>query len=341
MNTVFIIGNGFDINLEMKTKFCEFLEYYQTVESLSPLIRELKKDISKDIDNWSDLELALGRYTVKLKSTEEFDEVYEDITDKLAQYLQKIEGDFDYGKNNGKKLYDYLAFPENSLPLSEKIDLGNYKDNWKTYQWNISIITFNYTMSCEKLLEFKDKTIPINKHNTNHLIVLNKIQHIHGFIDNSLDNRMIMGVNDVSQISNKSFRDNQDVIDAIVKDSCNKAHKNMVEFRCENLIRNAQLICIFGSSIGDTDNMWWELIGNQLISGCKLIIFYKGKDYPKRKDYKKPREERILKDLFLNKTKLTEEQKKGATKSIYIAVNSKMFDLAYEGVTKDEELITT
>lgn len=335
MNTVFIIGNGFDINLGMKTRFLDFLEYYLNVETTSDLIKELKKDISKDIENWSDLELALGRYTAKLHSTREFDEVFEDILDNLARYLQKVEGDFDYSKKDEKKLLDYLAFPENSLPPSEKIDLENYKNKWGSAQWNVSIITFNYTRSCEALLEFNENNT-INKHHTHYFVVLQNILHIHGFVDQ----RMIMGVNDISQISNTDFYDNLDVLEALVKNSCNKAHKQLIETRCENIIKNAQLICIFGSSIGDTDDMWWELIGDQLKTGCKLIIFYRGKDYPLRKDYKKLRDERRLKEIFLNKTKLSEEQKKGVAQSIYIVVNSKMFDLSYENIMKEEMFVT-
>lgn len=341
MNTVFLIGNGFDINLGMNTRYKDFYKYYKRQSSSSVLIDLLKIDISENIDDWSDLELALGRYTEKLKSTKEFDDIFEDILDNLAEYLQKVESQYNYSNKDGKKLVEYLTSPENSLPLSEKIELNKYKNSFNSSQRNISIITFNYTMACEKLLDFKGTSATINKHDNVHPVVLQEILHIHGFIDNTVDNRMIMGVNDVSQISNKSFHDNSDVLEALVKSRCNKAHKQLIESRCEGLIMNAQLICIFGSSIGDTDNRWWELVGDQLKTGCKLIIFYKGNDYPIRREYKKLRDERKLKESFLNKTKLTEEQKKGVTNSIYIAINSDMFNIAYENMIKEEILIAT
>ena len=153
MNTVFIIGNGFDINLEMKTKFCDFLEHYLTVKSHSVLIDNFKKDISNDIVNWSNLELTIGRYTAKLQTIKEFEEVYEDIKDRLADYLQNIESTFNYENKHRDKLLNYFAFPEKLLPPADEIAFDQYRNNWKTFQWNINIITLNYTMSLEKLIE--------------------------------------------------------------------------------------------------------------------------------------------------------------------------------------------
>lgn len=98
INIVFFIGNGFDINLGMRTRYSDFYEYYKNIESKSSIVKELKEEIARGIINWSDLELAFGKYTIKLKDLDEFDEVYEDIVDNLADYLTKEENETDLKK---------------------------------------------------------------------------------------------------------------------------------------------------------------------------------------------------------------------------------------------------
>lgn len=41
---------------------------------------------------------------------------------------------------------------------------------------------------------------------------------------------------------------------------------------CEDLIRNANLIILYGVSLGETDNRWWKLIGEQLKTRKNLSI---------------------------------------------------------------------
>ena len=322
MKILFMIGNGFDLNLGMKTEYSDYYEYYKAINSQSKTINKLKEDISNNMKNWSDLELKLGKYTENIKSVEEFDEVFEDIGDKLAGYLQQEENSFDFSKVDREKLLKCLANPEHLLLKADRDKINVIRNSWKSAQWNVNIITFNYTQSIEKSLGEKYRKIKIGTHhNTN--IVLEGVEHIHGYANN----RMVMGVNDVSQIRNKSFHKNRDIIEALVKPMCNQAQKHTIDGLCKQQINSANLICIFGSSIGETDNMWWELIGNQLKRDCSIIIYDKGEEIALRRAYKKGRREREIKDFFIKKTKLTEEEKKKALNNIYIGINTDMFNI--------------
>jgi hypothetical protein len=324
MNILFFIGNGFDINLGMETRYRDFYKYYVSQLSSSGLIQNLKDEIANNIENWSDLELAIGKHTSNLETTEEFTEVFEDIEDKLADYLREVEDKFDFNKLDSKKIYSYIAFPEKSLPTADRDKLSEFKNKWQNVQWKIYLITFNYTQSLEKLLKYNDKQIQINDFiSNNHPMVLYKIEHIHGYIDD----RMVMGVNDISQISNSDFHNNQEVLESLVKSDCNQAQKHKVDDWCKNQISNADLICIFGSSIGDTDNLWWELIGERLKHDCRLIIFEKGEAIPPRRPQKGRIAERNKKKYFLDRTKLTDEEKKSADNKIFIGVNTDMFNI--------------
>ena len=323
MNILYFIGNGFDLNLGMKTRYSDFYDYYLAINSNSNSVNNLKSNISKTIENWSDLELELGKYTEKIETIEEFDEVFEDIVERLADYLQQVESTFDLSKIDKKKLFDFFTFPENSLLKADTDILHAFKDNWKSSQWNVNVITLNYTTSIEKLIEDKMKGVQIGTHHNVYPIVLQGIEHIHGYTDK----RMIMGVNDISQIANTSFHGNQDILEAIVKKDCNQAQKHTIDNICKQHILSANLICIFGSSIGQTDNLWWDLIGNQLKDNCNLIIFDKREKISARMGHLVARRERALRKSFLERIKLTEEEKENISSKIFIAINSDMFNL--------------
>lgn len=187
---------------------------------------------------------------------------------------------------------------------------------------DINIISFNYTQTIEKILGVKSLNNKIDTHE-NKLTILHSLEHIHGYIND----RMVMGVNDTLQIKNKSFRENQDVIEAFVKTKCNQVQKHAVDNLCKQQINKANLICIFGSSIGKTDNLWWQLIGEQVKRGSKLIIFDICKEIPPRKAYLKSRIERKKRDTFLELLKLNETEKEKVEKNIFFGLNTGMFDI--------------
>lgn len=108
MQILYIIGNGFDLNLDLKTSYGDFYKYYKGVSSSNNNVNKLKENISKNLKNWADLELELGSYTEQLNSIEEYDDIALDIGENLANFLcleeqkiTKVEVDF-------QKFFDYL-----------------------------------------------------------------------------------------------------------------------------------------------------------------------------------------------------------------------------------------
>ena len=59
MNVTYLIGNGFDLGLGLKTRFSDFLPIYISEKSKDEDILEFQEDIAKSIDDWSDFELQL------------------------------------------------------------------------------------------------------------------------------------------------------------------------------------------------------------------------------------------------------------------------------------------
>ncbi|MFT4644463.1 MAG: hypothetical protein ACI8ZX_000866 [Planctomycetota bacterium] len=321
MNIVFVIGNGFDINLSLNTRYSDFYEVYKNTASKNDSIKKLKKNISKSIENWSDLELALGQYTNEIKTKGEFIDVFEDIGDNLADYLLKEESKLDISNIDQEKLFKYLSYPENYLTKAQKDKITLFRETWHNMHWHINVITLNYTNSFETIIKKPINELKIGDHH-NAYIYYQGIQHLHGY----MDNRMVLGVNDISQIKNESFHNMDEVLDAFVKNNCNIAMQHDIDKICSENIYRANLICIFGSSIGETDKLWWENIGTSLLGNCSLIIFEKRELIPDRRSYKKKEFREDIKNSFLNKTSLNEEQKKEVFDKIFVGINTKLFD---------------
>jgi hypothetical protein len=330
MEILYIIGNGFDLNLDLKTSYNDFYQYYKTVKVDNLNVQKLKNNISQTYESWADLELALGNYTQHLEKIEELDDILLDIGEELSRYLHLEEGKLENYEINKGKFFDYLCFPENLFLPADKESLLAIKSKWKNHQWNLNIFTFNYTNVIEKIFGDNQKNVLLAHHDNNTQILLGEIKHIHGY----LDNNMVIGVNDISQIKNESFHKSRDVLESIVKSECNRANRSNIDRQLTNRINTANLICIFGSSIGETDNKWWELIGERLKSDCHLIIFTKGAEIPPRIRHMQARAERTIRDFFLSKTNLTEKGMETVEEKIFIGLNSGMFDEIIDKIEK-------
>lgn len=322
MQTLFIIGNGFDMNLGMKTSYNDFYKYYLDITPEHELVQKLKSELKDDYDSWADLEIAFGNFTKHLKNLKEFDTVFDDIGNNLAEYLKSEQDKFEASKVKKDLFFKYLHSPEDSLTQADINELKSFKNRWKSHQWTFNIITLNYTYTIENIIETPVKDIPIGN-NGNVSSILRSIHHIHGFIDN----RMVLGVNDESQVSNKELIRDKDILESIIKENANKAAKHTIENACINLVNNANLICIFGSSIGDTDKNWWSLIGERLKHGTKVIIFTKGEEINLRAAYKTSRTERAVRERFLSKTDLNESEREQFGNNVYVGINTDMFSI--------------
>lgn len=322
MQTLYIIGNGFDLNLGMKTSYYDFYKYYVTIDSKNELIQKLKDELNGNYESWADLEIAFGNFTEHIKTIEEFDDVFDDLSENLSAYLKLEQNAFNHSLVKKELFFKYLHSPEESLPQADINELKHYKAKWVSHQWLFSIITFNYTYTIENIIDAPIKEIPIGS-NANVSSLLKSVRHIHGFFDE----RMVVGVNDESQIRNKELLKYRDISDALIKPYANKSAKHTIEDACTKLVNEADLICIFGSSIGDTDKNWWKLIGERIKHGIKVIIFTKGEELSGRIPHKRARRERSERERFLAKTALSESEKEEFGENIFIGINTNMFSI--------------
>lgn len=160
---ILIVGNGFDLNLGLKTSYCDFLNSEQF-----QLLLYNDNDLALHLSgrhkeaNWIDIEIELKRYSAN-EQTHAFEVEYYALCAALMEYLTSLQY---------KMLDDSKAFE-----LLEK-----YKNE------NFLILDFNYTKTTQILLEMMNFSLS----NINDRIV-----KIHG---SAKTKNIIFGVEDGARI---------------------------------------------------------------------------------------------------------------------------------------------
>lgn len=323
MKIVYLIGNGFDLNLGLRTSYSDFYRYYLNTISDDYHINQLKKHLEHDEDNekkgrfqyWSDLEIAMGEYTKNFGSLEVMEKVYNDLNDNLRNYIQHIEqiGITNFS-NKAKLIYDF-AHPEKYLRDSLKEDFTSHIQKHANESFHTHVISFNYTKTIETILNIKGN-ISIGRNNTLYPII-----HIHGLSDDP-----IIGLNNKEQIKNEFLRENEDVQDFLLKPNINKALGHLKDKEAINLIKSASVICLFGVSLGETDKIWWETVGERIKGDCRVFYFvHNPEEFVRAKLITRIRKK--YKNFLLSKTKLNEDEWSNVYDKIYVVLNSDMFKL--------------
>ena len=121
-----MLGNGFDINIGMETRYCNFYAYYLNQASSNNIIKAFKNNIQENIEDWADLELKLGEY-LELLQEDEAILIYNDLIKNLQIYIQSEEEKYSYDIDSNLIRKDLIS-PENYLRY---VDSQFIKSNWK------------------------------------------------------------------------------------------------------------------------------------------------------------------------------------------------------------------
>lgn len=279
MNITFLIGNGFDINLDLKTRYTNFYPYYLEKYPEEMIAKFISQD--KNYENWADLELGLGdmlEFISKDKS-EEFLDSKGVLEECLTEYLKNQNVLFEI--RNLEKATE--KFKKNIINFSDEFndeEKEKYKSTISTYrnEINFSFITFNYTDALDRIIEECQKDTNVigyfkdSNSDTRQMKILKPL-HIHG----RLDEGMVLGVNDESQISNESLKSDNDFKDYFIKQNVLKESGNLNIEKAKKIIDNSNYVCLFGLSIGDTDSLWWKYLLEWLQKNLnnRLVIYFK------------------------------------------------------------------
>ncbi|WP_417551802.1 AbiH family protein [Marinomonas fungiae] len=168
MSHVLIIGNGFDLNLGLKTSYKDFISsefFTRNLEDSSlPLFKHLE-DINKT--NWIDIEKELVNYSKSEVETYAFLSEYKKLCEELKSYIKSIELN-DVDKNS------------HAYRLLENIKGKQFL-----------ILNFNYTDSVEVILN----SLGVPQYRIDESII-----HVHGSVK---EDDIIFGVDDDARINNE------------------------------------------------------------------------------------------------------------------------------------------
>ena len=214
MNITFLLGNGFDRALGLRTSYSHFYEEYCGVKSGVELIDKFRKTIDDDIKKedgqeeklWSDAELGLAKVTANY-SLADFVTCCEDIHDRLTEYLEQQDGKFPQTDEQFEEIVRLLSshiieFQQDLMPTEQKLFV-KIRDDDKLNDTLINVITLNYTSTCDKIHKALSKKT-LASWNTNRgvkSIKMGRLVHSHGYIDNF----PILGVCNSDLIEKKEY----------------------------------------------------------------------------------------------------------------------------------------
>lgn len=246
--SVLIVGNGFDINLGLRTSYSDYLksDLFNNLCEINSLAKSLK--FKNKIYNWIDVEkelynLSHGMFYLRgnilkprverQKSIISFESNYRQICESLREYL--CEEDVAAIKNLDSK----MAFKI----LKEALNNDSY------------ILTFNYTGTIERICEHWFRNIELN------------INHIHGSLSSQ---GFVFGVEDSAELSREHV--------FLYKSYNEKQNINGLT----SIFENADSFTFFGYSLGETDHSYFrDFFKSQTKFGCKVknfTFYYYGKD---------------------------------------------------------------
>lgn len=321
MKIVYLIGNGFDLRLGFKTSYPDFLDFYkmgQATEKVEPWKKLFFERLEEKGENWSDLELALGEFTADFEESEAgvqtFRAFYFDLQRNLTYYL-KEQGEVSnvsYGELS--KFIDDLCRPWIHLRSNKQRQRLLKPSIVESSTYTIEIISFNYTNYFEEVRNLAAS------HSSR--IAEASIHYIHRRLK---DRGILFGLDSVVQIANEYFRKHLRIREWLVKPYCSKevCEDEAMEV-CEEKIKEADLICIFGSSMGVTDKTWWQLIGEQVEAGTPLIRFIYDKEANNEFDQLINEEEELHRQETLEALCISAPEETYRDR-IFVPINSEMF----------------
>lgn len=255
MNVTLILGNGFDLNMGLPTSYSDFYKYYLQVDSPKST-NLIKQEIGEKPQTWADLEKSLGEISKKyLHDSDAYIEAFENVRDELALYLKEV---------NRYEITNLETFA--ACFLRDVLEVDRFLDNKPKREYRfflegvdslneieMTVVNFNYTSTVEKMMAVqKTAELPPKK------IIFNDVIHIH----HELSTGILMGVNDTSQIANKDFGELFDVQSMMVKPFINDSFAAGNDHKAYSAMMTADVIILFGTSFGETDNLWWEHLKN-------------------------------------------------------------------------------
>lgn len=263
MQLTFILGNGFDRAIGMKTSYWDFYQWYKDQPNESDDVALMKREINEYLKTeegtWADFEIALGQFTSVISDKERFIEVFQHGRSALIRYLReeyerKIEENSDFLKSAAYCLLERSQAVTDDLPEDRKQFFWVTKDEKTIF----NCITFNYTPVLRDGYQEMNsmKSIFNNSATWYDRYELGRMLNVHG----QLDDFPILGVDNPAQIANLNFRNDPDILQLMVKGEIDRKLGHNWRNQAQEIIEISDKIYVYGASLGDTDEFWWRTL---------------------------------------------------------------------------------
>ena len=279
MNITFFIGNGFDINLGLKTRYSDFYGYFVKNASTDNMVRKWLEEDSQNIFLWSDLESALGQKMEKVNNDtlDKFNNDKIELDRLLLYYLEGEQQQLSFEDKEGiaTEMERSLQGYTDNLSEADEASIKSTCDKFKSEKVKYCFVCFNYTATLDQIIDITKALKPaITTHASGGVTVkdaIGNLVHIHG----RLNEGMILGVNDKNQINNEELANDDNLLDAFIKERANEFIGQRRVDHVKDALKQSHIVCIFGMSVGKTDKMWWIEIINWLKANesNRVIIF--------------------------------------------------------------------
>lgn len=270
VNITYMIGNGFDIALGLKTRYSDFMKHYCGLDkNSSPVLARFQDVIRKDnCDFWSCAEEAFGKMDWSgfdsVNTVKTFYECVLDFQNEFEIYL----------KNQWKRfvLPEGKEGTEIARQLFEKmlhIDsfMGDrFAQEFRQFVLHNGIcfrfIVFNYTDVIEQMwaaltMRQNDGTRAFDIVYDNKRMSVNVVSpcFVHGVFSRS---KYLFGVDNANQVKDKVVREACENTGTLIKPYMDADSGLGYDERAKALIESSDMIVTFGLSFGMSDLVWWE-----------------------------------------------------------------------------------
>ncbi|MDR1244644.1 MAG: bacteriophage abortive infection AbiH family protein [Endomicrobium sp.] len=272
---LYIIGNGFDLHHELKTKYSDFREYLQRHNS--NLLYLLDTSFSADL--WSDFEKNLAELNIREVFADNYDLLPDENSDRdgekysFIDKMEQIKEDLTVGLRNAMR--DWI------LDLQDSKNIDDFLLNLDE---NAIFLTFNYSDTLERLYQINSNQITYI-HNKAERLEINNVRpkERHLITDNS---NIIIG-HAVKNLIFEMPKTNQKGYNSYSYEEGYEAiksydnYKNTEQIIKENApffnsLNNIEKIVIIGHSLSDIDMPYFEEISKNTINSNEYRITYYG-----------------------------------------------------------------
>ncbi len=267
----------------------------------------------------------MGKYLKNITKKEDAILIHKDLLEHLQTYICSEDSRYIAPKDSSKQILAELFYPIKSLRFNQrrKIENGILKTNQNR---DLYIISFNYTETLERLIGYKGEQTTVYSFGNGNYSHLRDIEHIHGYC-NPDKGRMALGLDNPSQICNENLSSSQNICYRFVKPTFNDLCGEEHHLKCLRWINTADFICIFGMSIGISDQTWWNAIGKRLLSSSAILLYFYHEGFELRNNNAPEFQEQVdsIKDNLLPKLGIDDISNEDIRGRIYVSCCKTMF----------------